>query len=240
MKTTTIILTLMVLSFVTLNLACGDKSNKNQYPSPTPTVATPPSPEISPSPKSGSGNLVEATGSGDIGFELAGIEGGDSRKMNLTVRNNSERVWELKIEVGTKLEPTDGNIQQMVVTKEVEAHLEPHDEKSITLEVSCLDISKLAPSSTSTKWHLVSSKNLAEFISCVNKAIDDLKVAGEVSEKNRPDVIQLALWTARGATHDEWVGYYQHYQNMSVEEAEQEIAKNEPIARKIIDRCPAL
>ncbi len=236
MKHTTIILTLLFLTFVTFNLACDGKSNINLAPSPTPTVKPSPSPKSSPTPRSG--NLVEATSSGDIGYELAGV--GNAATMNLTVRNKTERVWEVKIEVGTKIEPDDGDVQQMVVTKEIEVHLEPHDHKSLKIEVSCLDISKAAPSNMDTSWRFESSKNLAQFIRCSNDVVDDLKAEGEVNEKNRRGWIQFALWQARGATHDDWIEYYETYGPASPEQAEQLIEERKPTIKRITDRCPAL
>jgi hypothetical protein len=184
--------------------------------------------------------LVQATSGGDVSSELAGLNDPDSSKMNLKVRNKTEQVWELKIEVGTRLEPEDGNVQQMVVTKEIEVHLEPHDYKALELEVSCLDISKAAPSSLNTKWKIVASPKLAQFIRCANGAVDDLKIRREVTEEQRPDLIQLALWDARGATHNEWIDYYEHYHQLSLDEAERAIEEDQPRAKKITGRCPAL
>lgn len=244
MKHTTPIFALLALSVI-LSLACQKESNTSQSnPNATPVspvVTLSPSPESSPTPNEPrSGDLVKATSSGDISYQLAGVELGDSTKMNLSVRNKTERTWEVKIEVGTKLEPGDSDVQQMVVTKEVEVHLEPHDHQSIELEVSCLDISKAAPSSANTKWRLVSSQNLAQFIRCANDAVNDLKAEGDAQEEERRGLIQGALWKARGATRDDWIHYYQDYHQLTAEQAEQVIEESEPTLKKITDRCPTL
>ncbi|MDX6447069.1 MAG: hypothetical protein QOH71_4143 [Blastocatellia bacterium] len=241
MKHTMIGLALLVLILAGFNLACNPKSDTSQAPTPTPRVESLSSPSSTPTPNQpGSGNLVDATATGDIGYELTGYELGDSTKMNLKVRNKTERVWEVKVEVGTKLEPSESGVQQMVVTKEVDVHLEPHDEKRLELEVDCLDISKAAPSRTNTKWRLESSNNLSQFIRCASEAATDLKARGELDEDERRGVIQLALWQARGATHDQWVKFYEDYQNLSPADAEQAIEETQPIAKKIISRCPSL
>ena len=237
-KPTTIILALLVVAFATFTLACARKPGTNQSASTTPTAGFSPSSENSSASKSRSGNLVEATSNGDIGYELAGA--GDSTSMNLKVRNKTERVWEVKIEVGTKLEPAENDVQQMVVTKEVEVHLEPHDEKSLELEVSCLDISKEAPADTNTKWRIEGSNNLSQFIRCANDVANEFIARGELDEENRSGLIQFALWQARGATRDQWVRFYEEYQDYSREKAEQSIDEAEPMLKKVTNRCPGL
>jgi hypothetical protein len=236
MKHTTIVLILLVLTLVTFNLSCDGKTS----PPPQPNAATSPAPtpRSSPTPETHSGNLVEATSGGEVSYEFSGT--GDSTKMNLKVRNESERTWEVKIEVGTKIEPDESDVQQMVVTREIEVHLEPHDHHDLVIDVGCLDISKAAPSKTNTKWRLEASTSLNQFIRCANDAFNDLKARGEAEEEDRRGLIQLALWQARGATHDQWVKFYEDYQDKSPEEAEKASDETAPIAKKVITHCPPL
>src|ERR1700731_1261448 len=128
MKHTTLALALLALSVITISSACQQESGTSQSnanrPSSSPVAALSPSPESSPTPEQPrSGDLVAAISSGDVAYEMSGV---DSTKMNLIVRNKSEQIWEVKIEVGTKLEPDSSDVQRMVVTKEVHVHLEPH------------------------------------------------------------------------------------------------------------------
>lgn len=232
MKHRTMILALLAASLITFTLACEKTGGGSETPSPTAT-STPTAEPLK------SANFVDATSSGDIDYALKGIGSGDSTKMSLELKNKTERIWEVKIEVGTKLEPNKGNIQQMVVTKEVEVHLEPHEEETLELEVGCLEISKEAPSTSDTGWHLESSRSLAQFIKCANSAIDYLKGEGEATEEDRSGLLQGALWTVRGATHDDWVEFYEKYQHATPEEAEQAIQEDESLLKTITTRCPS-
>ena len=231
------ILTLIALIVLGLSLACGKTvtSLNTNVSTPSPPAQTPPSDHTTQS-----GSLVDGALSGDISYELAGLEEGNSANMNLKVRNKTERIWELKIEVGTKLEPAEGDVQQMVVTKEIEVHLEPHEEKSLELEVSCLDISKAAPSQLNSRWQIEDAPNLAQFIRCANQAIDSLTGAENMNDELRRDLIQGALWKARGASQEEWIKFYEEYQHKTEEEARQEIAKDEIELGRITSRCPSL
>jgi hypothetical protein len=154
--------------------------------------------------------------------------------MNLIVRNKSERIWEVKIEVGTKLEPDSSDVQRMVVTKEVHVHLEPHHHDTVELEASCLDISKAAPSESDTAWQIKRSTALAEFINCANNAITDAK-----SEEDRAALIQFSIWQARGATHDQWVHFWEGHE-LSSDEIEKRIAQYEPRITRVTSRCSSL
>lgn len=236
MKHTTLVLALLALSVVTISSACQQESGTNQSnanrPSSSPVAALSPSPESSPTPEQPrSGDLDAASSSGDVAYELSGI---DSTRMSLSVRNKSERIWEVKIEVGTKLEPDSSDVQRMVVTKEVHVYLEPHDHPTVELEASCLDISKAAPSETDTAWQIKKSAALAQFINCANNAITDAKSAEE-----RADLIQFSIWQARGATHDQWVHFWRD-KGLSSDEAEETITEYEPRVTRVTSRCSSL
>lgn len=237
-KQTTIYLALVAtIALCLLNFACSKQPEiGSEHSSPTATVT----PLVKASPIPGSADLVSASSSGDISYEFAGIEDGDSTKMHLKVNNKTERVWELKIEVGTKLEPSEGDVQQMVVTKELEVHLEPHDEETIEVEVGCLEISKAPPSQANTSWRLQRSQNLNSFISCASQAIDAMWSEGIAKDQERSDLMQGALWSARGATREEWIHFYQEYNRASREAAEERVIQDEAILKRITGRCPSI
>ncbi|MDX6576506.1 MAG: hypothetical protein QOE96_2459 [Blastocatellia bacterium] len=232
MKHTTIILALLALSVITISSACQQGSGTSQSnangPSSSPVAALSPSPESSPTPEQPrSGDLDAAISSGDVAYEMSGI---DSTQINLTVQNKSDRIWEVKIEVGTKLEPDSSDVQRMVVTKEVHVHLEPHHHDNVELDASCLDISKAAPSQSDTAWQIRRSPALAQFINCANNAITDAK-----SEEDRADLIQFSIWQARGATHDQWVHFWSG-QGLSSDGIEHRIAEYEPRVTRVTSR----
>lgn len=233
-----------IVAMLCFSLACNrssDTDTASSYPSPSPTQAFS-SPEPSPSVDSEKRSVEfgQAISSGYVDYQLSGWEAGDSSKMNLRVKNKTERVWEVNIEVGTKLEPEGGDVQRMVVTKEYKLEMEPHDEETLVLEVSCLDISKAAPSLKDNTWRIARSNDLAQFIGCANIAIDVLERNGEVEAKERPGLIQYSLWQARGATREDWIDFLQEYGKLSEEEAQQEIEAQEPYLHEITKNCPSL
>ena len=230
----TVILTL-VTGILVLSVACGPSSNNNNSSSASPSLTI----QQSPSVETGRGEIdfVRAISSDYVDYELSGLGSGDSSRMNLKVRNNTERVWEVKIEIGTKLEPEGGDVQRMVVTKEYEIEVEPHEVQSLDLEVSCLDISKPAPSVQDKSWRIASSPNLKSFLECANTAVERDET---VSAAERPILIQLSLWQARGATREDWLEFFQKYHGLSAEEAEQLIAELVPPLQEIIRNCPTV
>jgi hypothetical protein len=224
---------------------CGKPGNTNNLqtstsPSPAESVQTPLQPQAV--------EFVEAISRGDVSYHLSGIEKATSSKMNLQVRNETERVWELKIEAGSKLEPGENNVQQMVVTKDVEVHLEPHEEQKLVLDVNCLDINLDTPSLSNTDWTVSTSSKLARFIRCANEGIDSLKQAepdtASELEKARPARLQHAIWLARGASRDDWIHFLQKYdkesKDSSDEEAGEAVDLYLPSLEKITKDCESL
>lgn len=214
-------------------------AGSTEAPSPATTQGVP-SPEESPSLDNTkqSGEFVQAVSNGYLDYELSGLEQGSSRAMNLEVRNKTERVWEVSIEVGTKLEPEDGNVQRMVVTKEYEIEIQPNTEQTLEIEVSCLDITKSAPSAQDKGWRVIRSDNLAQFIACANSAISELERTGKVEAEARPGLIQGSLWQARGATREEWLSFLR--KKLTEEEAEQTFDTYSPLLTEIGKNCPSL
>ncbi len=237
MKHSKLSLTLFALILAGLCLSCASNSNSNTVSTATPVPT--PTREVSPTPEPPrSGNLVDATSSGDITYQLSGA--GDNTKMNLTVRNKTERVWEVKIEEGTKLEPTEGGVQQMVITKEYEVHLEPHEHHDIEIEVSCLDINKDAPGSGNKSWRIKASRQLADFIKCANAGIDRLERNGQTKKSDRGDLLQFAIWKARGATRDDVIHLATTYSGMTEEQAGQTADEQDPFIMEAIKGCQSL
>lgn len=244
MKFTTKLLTLLILGLA-LSLACGGNKTETSSSNADSSSGSPafsPSPPASPTPDENrrSGDLVQATQSGDITYEMAGVDIGDSTKMDLKLRNKSMRKWEVKIGMGTKLEPSGGNVQRMVVTKERTVQLEPNDYETLQLEVGCLDISKPPPSKKDTGWRVESSKELSDFLNCVYQTLDQFKQQGQLEEADMRGAMQAALWQARGASRDDWIQYYRKYNGFSRQQAEQAVDESEPVLKMITSRCPAL
>lgn len=238
MKHLRISLPLIALIVASFCMSCANSNSNN---SPNVNAAVSPTPKASPTPPPpGSGNLVEASASGDISYRLSGA--GDAAKMNVSVKNKTERVWELKIEVGTKLEPSEGNVQQMVVTKEYEVHLEPHEEETLEIEVSCLDISKDAPATDNKSWGIKTSKQLADFLNCANAAIDELVKKGQADNEDRHGLLQFAIWKARGATRDDFIHLIVTYSKTPIteEEAGASVDRDEPLIIEVMRGCPSL
>lgn len=238
MKHNKFLLTLLALILVGLNMSCSSSNPDSSYtgsstPSPTPVVSpTPASPR--------SGNLVEATSNREVSCQFSGA--GNAAKMNLTVRNETETVWELKIEVGTKLEPSEGDVQQMVITKEYEIELEPHEEEKLVVEVSCLDINKDPPATENKAWGIKMSQQLAQFISCANAGIDELERKGQAKKEDRHGLLQFAIWKARGATRDDFIHLITTNSETAIteEEASASLDEDEPLIIEAISGCKSL
>lgn len=233
MKHTKFFLTLFALMLASLSMSCGTSNSTN----PANVNATPPTPVVSSPEPPRSGTLVQATSKGDVSYQLAGTNG--NAKMNLTVVNKTETVWELKVERGTKLEPSEGNVQQMVITEEYEVHLEPHEEEKLEIEVSCLDISKKPPAVENTSWGIKSSNQLARFISCAKARIVELERKGEIKKEERHALLQLAVWKARGATRDDFI-HVATANDATVTEAAAELDQYEPLIIEAVSGCQSL
>jgi hypothetical protein len=244
MKQTKIGLTLFGLILATFCMSCtnsgsnntsnanaGNVSNANTGSSPIAIASPTPQPP-------GSGSLVDAAASGDISYQLSGA--GDNSKMKLTVRNKTERVWEVKIEEGTKLEPSEGGVQEMVITKEYEVHLEPHEHRDLEIEVSCLDINKEAPGAENKSWRIKSSQQLADFIKCANAGISELERSGQTKKSDRAGLLQYAIWKARGATRDDFIHLETTYGGVSEDEAARIADEQDPFIVEAIKKCHSL
>ena len=149
--------------------------------------------------------LVKGKEADYIDYAFSGT--GDSSSMNVRVTNKTDREWSVDVEVGTKLEPAEGSVQQMVVTKEVHVKVHPHYSQTAEVEVACLDISKDTPAANNDTWKATVSSQLAAFIECVRREDEQS--------------VQAALWYRRGATRQEWVDYFIKYQNMTQADAQQ-------------------
>jgi len=187
--------------------------------------------------------LVAAASAGDIGYAFTGM--GNSGTMQVRVVNRTEREWLGQIEVGTKLEPSKGDAQSMVVTKEVELHIHPHDSQTVEIEVNCLDISKAPPMPSDRDWRAQVSTRLAGFIACVNRTIaaEADKAPSEEAQLLRtiqPFLLQIALWQARGATKDEWIDFFVHYQDMTQDKAQAQADFAEQFGGLIVRECPSI
>lgn len=187
-------------------------------------------------------DLVTASSKGDVDYTLSGT--GDSSSMTLRIRNKTRRIWIVEVEVGMKLEPAKGDVQAMVVTKEVHVTVHPHEETTVEVEVACLDISKPPPSKSDISWTLQRPPQLRQFINCVNGNIDDLKKKdpdnSQAYEENRTRLIQAGLWQARGASREQWIDFYERYAGQTPDEARQIADMLEPFRGQLIKECPSL
>jgi hypothetical protein len=176
--------------------------------------------------------LLAAGSAGYINYSWAGV--GDSTTMALRITNKTEREWEIEIEIGTKVDPSDGNAQSMVVTKEIEVHLHPHDSQRVEVQVACLDISKPPPGPNDTDWRTQASSGLADFIACVRRVL-----SRELPNVRTDGILQIALWKARGATRDQWIDFFVHYQNMGADKAAKMADGAEEISNALLQECPS-
>lgn len=250
MKTSTTSTLIIMLALIALvGGGCNKAGNTNSNvqianTSPAVRVATPTPTPREPEPT----EFVEASLRDDISYQLAGVEPATSKKMTLEIRNKTERIWEVKIEAGTKLEPSDEHVQRMVLTKELHVHLEPHEHKSLEIDVNCLDIGRETPSRSDSQWTVARSPKLTEFIKCANEGVDRMKQedanSSQVLEKARFGLIQRAIWNARGATREDWIHFLQRYdkeyRDKSDEEAGAAIDKQLPWLEEITKDCQSL
>ena len=164
--------------------------------------------------------------------------------MTLRVLNRTNRTWHLEVKEGTKLEPAEGSVQNMVVAHEIHITVHPHDETEVSLEVACLDISKAPPALSNTSWSARQSPNLARFLTCVNGIVDDLKTEDSQHassyEQARRSILQSSLWEARGASKQDWIHFYVEYQDMSEDEARETVEGMEPVLNEVTNKCPNL
>lgn len=205
-----------------------------------PSAGTSPSTALSPPEPI---ELVRGASSGYVDYAFTGM--GNSGAMQVRVINKTEREWIVQIEVGTKLEPASGNAQSMVIAKEIEVHLHPHDSHTVEVEVNCLDISKPPPMTSDRNWSAQVSTRLAAFIACVNRTITaeaDKAPSdqGEILRKAQPFILQVALWQARGATKDEWIDFFVHYHGMTQDRAQATADFFEQLGGAIVHECPSI
>jgi len=230
MKKSLVLLTLacVLVSLVSL-VACKKEETIAEEPTQPATTKLPP-PDATPQAI----GLVEAESRGYVGYEWAGR--GDNATMGLTVTNKTEREWEVEIEVGTKLEAGNENVQSMVVTKEVHITLHPHDKQDIEVHAACLDISKDPPATTDASWSVQVVPRLADFIGCAERLApaDDATL--------RPYFVQYSLWQARGATRQQWVDFFMHYSDPPKSQAEAEQAADDQSQQfeDVVRQCPQI
>lgn len=167
------------------------------------------------------------TGS-DVSYTLEGT--GQANKMTLTLENDTDKVWTVKINKGLRLESDDSSVQRMVVTEDYEVELEPHEkEQPKTIDVACLDIALEAPKSADRTWRVADSPALAKFIDCTGLSPDSVS-------------LQPAIWRARGASHDDFVALFTKYggQSMTSEKADQMADESISMVQEIANRCGSL
>lgn len=177
-----------------------------------------------------------------LSYVLSGL--GTSRLMKLTLRNSTTRLWIVHVEVGTKLEPKNGDIQEMAVTTDIRVTVHPHDETSVELDVACLDIADDAPPSGYREWRVRNPVLLRQFITCANTAVDAYKDRYPQDaarfEAARLNIVQFALWQARGASRPEMIDFFVKYQRFSREAAAKQVDAWQELLAPIGDVCPSL
>lgn len=163
--------------------------------------------------------LPAAISAGIVGYALRGL--GNSGLMEIRIRNKTDRVWELTIEEGLRLEPNDSSVQTMTVTKENRLKLEPHEETTQELEVACLDISKPPPSKQDTSWTIAENTTLSNYVSCTNDIIDVASKRDPSIDSGglRPALLQFSLWAARGASESDWASFYHEWHGLTLDAA---------------------
>lgn len=211
---------------------CGSPPVGEAQPTPPPPAPTSNEPQ--------SFTLADLNSGTD--YQLSGT--GDSQTMTLRVLNRTNRTWHLEVEEGTKLEPAEGSVQNMVVTHEIHITVHPHDEPEISVEVACLDISKAPPATSNASWTARQVPSLAGFLTCVNGIVDDLKTEDSQHassyEQVRRSILQSSLWQARGASKEDWIHFYREYQGMTEDEARETVEAMAPALNEVTNKCPNL
>jgi hypothetical protein len=206
------------------------------------TYTPPPPAPISNEPQS----LTLADLRSGVDYQLSGT--GDNQRMQLRLMNRTNRTWEVEVEVGTKVEPSEGSVQSMVVTHEIKVTVQPHDEPVMDVQVACLDISKDPPASSNNSWSASPSPRLARFIACANGAADDINTEDSESasdhEKLRRGILQHSLWKARGASNEDFMHFFMNYplngHYMTEDEARQAVEESEPLLDRVVNKCPSV
>ena len=175
--------------------------------------------------------LIEARSSGYVSYQLNGT--GSSDTMDIAIRNKTDTVYVVEIKEGTLLEPRAGDVQNMVVTKTLEVTIHPHEVETTELDVSCLDISKEAPSPSDIYWTASSSARLLDFLNCVESGVP-------TGDSRRSSVVQLALWKARGATEDQMVAFFVRYQHVTNAKARTIVQRLYPLLGALESQCGSL
>ncbi|HXM49182.1 MAG TPA: hypothetical protein VN956_15170 [Pyrinomonadaceae bacterium] len=189
-----------------------------------------------------SNELVNASSLGYIDYTFSGT--GDSTGMKLRIRNKTEERRLINVEVGTKLEPAKGGVQRMVVTKDANVDLDPHDQTTVEVKVACLDIAKLPPTESDASWTVEKVASLAQFLACMNGAIVDLQKqdskSSKLDEETRQGFTQFALWLARGATRQELIEFFVKYHGTTNDQAHQIVDSLVPVLEETVHRCPSI
>jgi hypothetical protein len=169
---------------------------------------------------------------------------GDSTEMNLRVKNELNVSLKVCVEVGTKLTPSGGGVQTMVVTRKAKLSIKAEAEEEVSLEVACLDISKDPPSQDDTSWTVEKPARLVEFLHCVNALLDEIKQQepsqADLVEQARSGIVQLSLWQARGASRAEWIEFLVKYQGMTEQQAAERTDTLQPFLAEIVEHCGSL
>lgn len=187
-------------------------------------------------------DLLKASADGSVKFWMSGT--GNSGEMNLRVKNELSVSLKVCVEVGTKLTPSEGDVQAMVVTREAKLSIKAEAEEEVSLEVACLDISKDPPSEENTSWRVEKPAKLVDFLKCVDGLLDDMKQQepsqADLIDKARPGIVQLSLWQARGASRAEWIEFEVKYQGMTQQQAAQMTDALQPFLKEIVKHCGSL
>ena len=216
----------------TSNLNTNQPTANRSTPTPTPTPTPRPTPIVT--------DVVNGQALGYLVCKWSGT--GDSTKMRLEIRNETDSEWSGELEIGTKVEPKEGDAQSMVVTQEVSLKLHPHETHRIeAVNVACLDISKPPPLKTDTAWTTSKSSQLKEFIACVDRIINEEPSLSASQRKTaRQSVVQLALWKARGTSREQWIDFLVEYQHMSEQDAREEAETLDQASSEVVGKCPSI
>lgn len=166
-------------------------------------------------------DLAAGVSGNNLDYKITGQ--GTSTNMQMHIHEKSGQHWEVHVKVGTKMKPADGNVQEMVVTEEVEVEIHPHEDMDLSIPAACLDISKDAPNLNNKDWTVKDSAPLVEFIPAAKAKIDELAQAApdKFDAQHRASILQAMLWKARGATEQDMIDCAVKYQGVSEEEARQ-------------------
>jgi hypothetical protein len=201
----------------------------SREPRPTPT-ATPPTQSV---------DFIEAVSAGTVDYQLKSTS--VDRKVSLYVTDKSPSPIRLNVAPGTLFESVDIDLQ-FVVYKTANFVTERKVFQVIELDIASLDIHKIPPINMGTAWRVHKSPRLTQFLQCSSDALEKKRKSNDSYAKliseNDIFMVPYSIWSARGATRDDFTDYLVHYVRSKYPETT--IRAYGPIWEEVVRTCGEL